>query len=194
MTACNKLFRKSFLIDNQLFFEVGKVYEDAILAFDMACVDWEYYVVNLITYYYRRREGSITTCKNQFVIIENYVCLFQTIRDRVGQDKNKDLYKIYDHYLSWVKRIFQLISRVEMDETLFDYVQKETQGFLNVIPDIRYLSDKHDRLVYFFCRKDQTYSRFQYVSQQYADKYANRLSGRIMRNLLNLIPMKKVTP
>ena len=78
-----------------------------------------------------------------------------------------------------------------MDETMLNYVQKETHGFLDVIPNIRYLNDKHDRLIYFFCRKDQTYLRFQYVRQQYADKYAKRLSGRIMRNLLGMIPSEK---
>ena len=190
VSACNKLFRKSFLIDHQLLFEVGKVYEDSIFSFDLACVERKYYVINSITYYYRRRKNSIITCKSQYV---DFVVLFQTIRDRVRQEKYKNLEGIYDYYLYWVKRIFRFISGVEMDETMLNYVQKETRGFLDVIPNIRYLSNKHDRLLYFFCRKDQTYSRFQYVRQQYADKYSNRLSGRIMRNLLDMIPTKKVT-
>jgi glycosyltransferase involved in cell wall biosynthesis len=192
VSACNKLFKKSFLFDNHLLFEVGKVYEDSILTFDMACVERKFYVVNSITYYYRRREDSITTRKNQSAIIVDYICLFQTVKDRVRQGKNKDLYRIYDYYLFWVKKVFRWISSIEMDETMLDYVQKETEGFLNVIPNIRYLSNKHDRVIYFFCRKDQTYSRYQYVKQQYTEKYAHRLSGRIMRNLLDLIPSKKV--
>ena len=127
-------------------------------------------------------------------MIMDFVVLFQTIRDRVRWEKYKDLDGIYDYYLYWVKRIFYFISRVEKDDTILTYVQKETQGFLDVIPNISYLNNKHDKLLYFFCRKDQTYSRFQYVRQQYTDKYSNRLSGRIMRNLLNLIPSKKVKP
>lgn len=192
VSACNKLFRKRFLFDNQLLFEVGKVYEDSIFSFDITCVERKYYVVNSITYYYRSREDSITTRKNRSARIVDYVCLFQVVRDRVRQDKYKNLYSIYDLYLFWVKRVFGWISNVEMDETMLDYVQRETKGFLDVIPNIRYLSNKHDRLIYFFCRKDQTYSRFQYVKQQYTEKYAHRLSGRIMRNLLGLIPSKKV--
>ena len=35
VAAWNKLFRKSFLIDNQLLFEVGKVYEDSIFLFGL---------------------------------------------------------------------------------------------------------------------------------------------------------------
>ena len=117
-----------------------------------------------------------------------YVGLFQSLRDRVRQDKYKSIDGIYDYYMLWVKRALGMISRFEMDESMLDYVQKETKDYLDVIPGIRYLSNKHDRLIYFFCKKDQTYLRFQYVTQQ----YANRLSGRIMRNLLNLIPSKKV--
>lgn len=192
VAAWNKLFKKEFLLDNQLFFEVGKVLEDSIFSFDLACVERCYYVINSITYYYRNRENSITTNKDQSAKLRGYIGCFQSLRNRVSLDKYKNLDGIYDHYLLWVKRIFGWISRVEMDETMLDYVQKETYGFLDVIPNITYLSNKHDRLVYFFCRKDQTYSRFQYVMRQYTDKYANQLSGRIMRNLLGLIPTKKV--
>lgn len=189
VSACNKLFRKRFLHDNHLLFEVGKVYEDSILSLDISCVERYFYVVNAITYHYRLRDGSITTRKNQSALLVDYVCLFQTMRDRVR--KNKNVNKIYDYYLFWVKRVFVWISNVEMDESMLNYVQKETSGFLDVIPNISCLSNKHDRLLYFFCRKNQTYSRFQHVRQQYTDKYANRLSGRIMRNLLSLIPSKK---
>ena len=187
VSVCNKLFRKSFLLDNQLFFEVGKVYEDSIFSFDMVCVERKYYVINAITYHYRRRENSITIRNSQDKIV-GYVGWFHSLRDRVGQEKYKNIDGIYDHYLYWVKKVFRWISRAEMDETMLNYVQKETKGFLDVVPNIRYLGNKHDRLIYFFCKKDQTYLRFQYVTQQ----YANRLSGRIMRNLLNLIPSKKV--
>ena len=193
ISACNKLFRKSFLLDHQLSFEVGKVFEDSIFSFDLACVERRYYVVKPVTYFYRRRENSITTRKD-IKMIEGLVGLFQCIRERVRQEKYKNLDRIYDFYLFWVQKIFRWISSVEMDETMLNYVQKETQGFLDVIPNIRYLSNKHDRLLYLFCRKDQTYSRFQFVRQQYTEKYANKLSGKVMRNLLNLIPSKKVKP
>lgn len=188
MSSCNKLIRKAFLLENHLLFEVGKVYEDSIFTFDLACVERKFYVVNAITYYYRRREDSITTCKSRFARIVDYVGMFQCLRDRVRQEKYKNIDGIYNHYMSYLKRVFRWISNVEMDETTLAYVQKETKGFLDVIPNIRYLDNKHDRLIYFFCKKDQTYLRYQYVVQ----RYPNRLSGRIIRNLLNLIPPKKV--
>lgn len=188
----NRLFRKSFLVDNHLSFEAGKVYEDAIFSFDLACVDRKYYVVKAVTYYYRKREGSITMPKNQSDMVLGYIGIFQSVRDRVRQNKYKCLDGIYDYYFSWVKKVFSMFSKFEMDEKMLNYVQKETQGYLDVIPNIGCLSNKHDRVVYFLCRKDQTYLRFQHVRQQYKDKYANRLSGRILRNLLGLIPAKKV--
>lgn len=189
VSACNKLFRKSFLFDNQLSFEVGKLLEDSIFSFDLACVGGKYYVIQYVTYYYRRRENSISTRESNNKIAD-YVDLYHSMKKRIRQEKCKNLDDIYDYYLYWVKRIFRFISHVEMYETMLNYVQKETHGFLDVIPNIRYLSNKHNRLIYLFCRKDQTYSRFQYVKQQYADK----LSGRIIRNLLILIPAKKVEP
>lgn len=192
VSVCNKLFRRHFLIQNQLFFEVGKVHEDSIFSFDLACVERKYYVVNSITYYYRIRENSIITNKDQYAKLVGYIGWLQSLRDRVSQEKYKNLDRIYDYYLFWVKRIFQWISRVEMDEKMLNYVQKETYGFLDVIPNMTYLSNKHDRLIYLFCKKDQTYSRYQYVSKQYNDKYAHQLFGRIIRNLLGLIPAKKV--
>lgn len=188
VSSCNKLFRKAFLIENQLLFEVGKVQEDSIFSFDLACIERKFYVVNAITYHYRRRENSISTCKNQFVKIVGLVGFFQSIKDRVRQDKYKSIDGIYNHYMFYLKKVFRWISTVEMDETTLAYVQKETKGFLDIIPNIRYLDNKHDRLIYFFCKKDQTYLRYQYIMQ----RYPNRLSGRIIRNLLNLIPPKKV--
>lgn len=190
VSAWDKLFRRSFLIDNQLSFEVGKVFEDSVFTFDLACLDSKFYAVESITYHYRRRENSIITRESQDKV-SDCIGVFQCIRNRVGQEKYKNLDGIYDYYLFWVKRIFDSISCVEMDETMFNYVQKETQGFLDVIPNMRYLSDKHDRLICFLCRKDQTYCRFQYVRQRYADKYAKKLSVRMMRKLLSWIPPKK---
>ena len=190
----NKLFRKCFLVDNQLYFEVGKIYEDTIFSFDLSFVERNYYVVNSITYYYRSRENSISTNPNQFDRIVGHVGLYQSLRNRASQEKYKGFDRIYDAYLYWVKIIFGRFASVEMDEMMLDYIQKETYGFLDVIPNITYLSNKHDRVIYFFCKKDQSYSRYQYVIQQYNDKYAHRLSGRIMRNLLGLIPFKKEKP
>jgi len=192
VSACNKLFRKTFLIDNQLLFEVGRVFEDSLFSFDLSCVERKYYVVNSITYYYRWRDGSISLPPNRSVKLKDYVALLHSLRDRVCQDRYRNLDRIYDYYLHWVKTVFRWISTVEMDESMLAYVQKETQGFLDVIPSIRYLSNKHDRVLYFFCRKDQTYLHFQKVKKQYTEKYANRLSGKILRNLLNLIPSPHV--
>ena len=94
---------------------------------------------------------------------------------------------IYDYYVFWLKRVCRWISKVDLDEELLSFVQKETAGFLDPIPSVRYLENKHNRLVYYACKRNQSYTRFQYVTQE----YSNRLSGRVMRNVLNLIPTKK---
>lgn len=78
------------------------------------------------------------------------------------------------------------MSRIAMNEEIQKYVQDHTEGFLDLIPDVRYLRDKHNRLAYLLCKEDQTYSRFQYVTNE----YANKIQGRLLRNVLSFIPSK----
>lgn len=59
--ACNKLYRFSFLQENQLRFKEGIIHEDVLWSFQVACIATSLCVVNTITYLYNRREGSITT-------------------------------------------------------------------------------------------------------------------------------------
>lgn len=180
--AWNKLFKKEFLINNKLRFEEGKVHEDEIIAFDLSCVDKSFFIVPAVTYYYRIREASITMNSNVNRKLEDYIGILDSVKSRVGRYEKVE--GIYDFYLFWVNRIFGLISRFDLDESMRGYIQNATIGFLDVIPNIRCLKEKHNRYIYFACRRDQTYSRFMSVSQI----YSRQLRGKIMRNVLSLIP------
>jgi len=63
-------------------------------------------------------------------------------------------------------------------------VEDQTKGYLDVIPSLFCLQNKHDKLVFFMCKKDQTFSRYQYVTMEFEDK----LQGRILRNVLKMFP------
>ena len=180
----NKLYSKSFLDRNKLRFEEGRVHEDEILAFELSFVDKSFFVVKSVTYFYRIRENSITTQPNLYKKLDGYISLLNSLKDKVKRLGQID--GVFDYYLLWVNMCFRLISKVKMDEAMLAYVDKETDRFLEVIPNMRCLSNKHNRLVYWYCRKDQTYSRYQYVTQT----YPNRLQGGIMRNLLNMLPTR----
>ena len=182
--AWNKLYSKHFLDRNKLRFEEGRIHEDEIWVFELSCVDKSFFVVKSVTYFYRIRENSITHQTDTYKKLDGRLGVLNYVKDKVKQYRQID--GVFDYYLFWVNRYYKWISKIEMDEVMLAYVDKETSRFLEVIPNMRCLSNKHNRLAYWCCRKNQTYSRYQYVTQV----YSNRLQGRIMRNLLNLLPTR----
>lgn len=182
----NKLYSKNFLDWNKLHFEEGRVYEDEILAFELSCVDKSFYVVKSVTYYYRIRESSIVTTNDATKKLANYAGVLQVVKEKVEQYKNVD--GILDFYMFWIVRVFGWASNIEMDEEMKVFFQEQTKGYLKPIPNVRCLKSKHNRMLYFVCKKDQTYFRFQYFSKTYPEK----LEGCILRNILNLLPYKKI--
>jgi len=182
--AWNKLYCKEFLQKNHLCFEESKVHEDEILAFELSCIEKSFYVIKSVTYYYRIRENSIVTSDDSMKKILGYLGVLQSVRDKVKRYEKLD--GIYDFYVFWIRRVFRWMSRIEMNEEIQKYVQDHAEGFLDLIPDVRCLHDKHNRLAYLLCKEEQTYSRFQYVT----NKYANKFQGRILRNVLSFIPSK----
>lgn len=182
--AVNKLYSKEFLAKNQLRFEEGKIHEDEILAFELSCIEKSFYVVKSVTYYYRIRENSIITGRDSMKKLVGYLGVLQSVKNKVKYYRKVE--GIYDYYFSWIKRVFGWVSEIEMDEETRKYIQDRTGDFLDVIPGVCYLQNKHNRLAYFTCRKKQTYSRFQYIT----NVYANKITGRVLRNVLNIFPAK----
>ena len=180
----NKLYLRDFLYNNQLRFEEVKIYEDEIWTFDFSCIEKFFYVVKSVTYFYRIRENSIMTGSDQMKRIVGRIQLLQSMKEKVRHYKN--VKGIYDFYFFWVRRVFRWISKYEMNEEMLRYVQDHTRDCFEVIPGVCYLHNKHDRLTYFACRKDQSYKRFQYVTKEYSES----VQGRIFRNVLNLLPAK----
>ncbi|MBO6252519.1 MAG: glycosyltransferase family 2 protein [Bacteroidaceae bacterium] len=59
LTAWNRLFRTDFIRHYHLQFMEGVLYEDHLWSFQITSLAASFYVVNHVTYYYQRREGSI---------------------------------------------------------------------------------------------------------------------------------------
>ena len=184
--AVNKLYSKEFLTKNQLMFEEGKVHEDEILAFELSCLEKSFYVVKAVTYYYRIRENSIATNKDRSKKLERYIGVFQCIKEKVKRYEKVD--GIYDHYLFFIRRVFRWISGLDLDEEQVRFADEQTEGFLEEIPSLFCMKEKSNRLAYFACKNKQTYSRFRYVTEV----YANKVQGRMMRTVLSLFPYKRV--
>ena len=180
----NKLYRKDFLLKNHVSFQEGIIFEDNILSFELSCLEKTFYVVREVTYFYRIRENSIVTSNNQFNKLKGRVGMLQGIKEKVS--KYEKVRGVYDFYMFWIKRVFGQISHIKLDSGMMTYVQEHTKQYLDVIPGVCYLHNKHNRLLYYACKNDQTYKRFWYVVKV----YSNKLSGRIMRNVLYLLPYK----
>ena len=58
--ACNKLFRRKFIIDNNIIFPDMKVYEDMIFLFKCLCLAKIYVRIPDLIYIYRIRTGSMS--------------------------------------------------------------------------------------------------------------------------------------
>lgn len=178
----NNLYRRNFLMDNNLRFEEGKVHEDNIFAFDISCIHKVFYIVKAVTYFYRIRENSIMTDDNKRRKIEDCVRVLDSVKKRVERFATAD--GIYDLYMHYVKKVIRWISAIDMDKELVGFADEKMRGCLDAIPSVRCLGSKHDRLAYFGCRNEQTFSRYQYITTV----YANTTRGRMLRNLLNLLP------
>lgn len=77
--AWNKLCRREFLIQNNLFFEEGLLHEDVIWTFKVACKVASIYVVKQPTYIYSIREASIMTGMSIDKDVSVYVKAFDVI-------------------------------------------------------------------------------------------------------------------
>ena len=139
-------------------------------------------------YIYIRREGSIlATIYNKtgsddtaFVYTDILKKMQDLIRNRFGVPGIFDLYMLRIKY-----NLGALLSSTWTPQQS-EYIDHQIGDCLDIVPSFRYLSNKHDRLIWLLCRKRMTLERYRYVSRV----FANSIWGRILRNLLNLIPCR----
>lgn len=102
VSACNKLIRRSILIENGIFFEKGLLSEDVDWNFNLTLCAERLFAVNSPFYAYRKREGSITTtfgiknAKDLLHIINKWAA---TIPEKVSDSQQKKLFLGYCGYL-----------------------------------------------------------------------------------------------
>ena len=81
-------FKRSFLIENNLYFTDHKAAEDAIFTFSALSQNPFVIVVSTIVYYYRKRNGQ-NTANNDISYVN---CLFEVANEVTKISMNKDLY------------------------------------------------------------------------------------------------------
>lgn len=138
--ACNKLWKKDFLVKNELSFTEGKLYEDLALTLKAAVLANKIAVIDDVVYHWRVREEegqpSITqeqmklhnTLDRLHALQSNRLWLRQAgVRDRVMEEN--DLKSLLD-----VLRL-HVIKYAQIEESEKQEWQNRILGFLKEIPD-----------------------------------------------------------
>lgn len=139
ITACNKLYNKNFIIQNNIHFLEGLIYEDVMWTFDIANKARKVVLIPDFTYHYLIREGSTTTTISTNQIIKRYDSWIYVIDHiiQIGQTlPNKKLQRSIYRWLSKIR--FKISARlVSMD--IDENIKKKYYGEINST-DIRLYS------------------------------------------------------
>lgn len=79
ISAGNKLYRKEFLLNNDLTFQEGLLHEDVLWTYKIASMAKKAVWVNETTYIYKVHKGSITTHKNSIRKIKSLLFILHAI-------------------------------------------------------------------------------------------------------------------
>ena len=78
-SAWNKLLRRSFVLQNHLFFKEGILFEDTLWTFYVLKVISKLYVLNQVTYHYHIRPNSIVTGTDDYTEGKNFCIIYDEI-------------------------------------------------------------------------------------------------------------------
>lgn len=128
-SACNKIVKRNFIIENNLLFKFGTSHEDLDWSFDLAQKVKSYFLYNKPFYIYRtRRKGSIT----EFVKVKNTEDLLDIGIRKIKQLKktNKSfLYNGLKQYIlnqeRYIKDSFHLLSNIDKDILAEKFIEFE---------------------------------------------------------------------
>lgn len=139
-------------------------------------------------YYYYQRPDSITQTIYQRKGSEDAIIIHVDILTRLRrliEEKYRRVDGAYDLYMQRVR--YALGSLVFFPDESHQSIDKQIENCLHFIPDVRYLHNKHDRLLFFLCHKKVSLEKYEYVTKHLSQSFF----GRVLRNLLNQIPCKR---
>ena len=132
--AWNKLCRRDFLIDNNLFFREGLIHEDVLWTFQVACKAQSLYVCNDVTYNYNVRGASIMTSMSIERDLRVYLDVFDAIVDFVRSEQREfgvEEYRIIEGKKSGI--IYSLLHNNEYDLYKMAYSRMKAQVYVSPI-------------------------------------------------------------
>lgn len=132
--AWNKLCRRDFLIDNNLFFREGLIHEDVLWTFQVACKAQSLYVCNDVTYNYNVRGASIMTSMSIERDLRVYLDVFDAIVDFVRSEQREfgvEEYRIIEGKKSGI--IYSLLHNKEYSLYKMAYSRMKAQVYISPI-------------------------------------------------------------
>lgn len=151
--AWNKLCRKEFLLDNELFFEEGLIHEDQIWSFKAAMRADSLQIVNAVTYRYRVRQSSIMTGMGINKDALSYVKVYDALSSFIMKEPEAmtaDAYSLYEGKRSGIlysilekneKQLYKEIYHLFRAQSIISPIEafrKKIIGAKNLVRDIHY--------------------------------------------------------
>ena len=135
MMAWNKLCRKDFLLNNQLYFEEGLIHEDVLWSFQVACCAETMSVVNIPTYVYTIRANSIMTAaridKDAQIYAQVYKLMADHVKNNMDLRENSYIYSIIEGRKSTL--LFSLLQKGRRDLYSKLYSEMAQMCYMNVM-------------------------------------------------------------
>ena len=103
MMAWNKLVKRSFIIDNDLYFKEGIIHEDDLWSFRVMLVIDSIGILNQKTYFYLLRNGSITKENSSKNIIYKYNIGIEMLKLAIKQNIQSQNYAL-NYLISFIHR------------------------------------------------------------------------------------------
>ena len=116
-SSVNRIYKRKFLNDNNIFFYERTFYEDLLFSAKAAILCSKVVCVPNTYYHHFKRIGSITQSFTE-KHIDDYVLIFKMIRNFLIDKKIYEMYKI--NYYKYAEHFFNLVIR-----QLFEYEQDE---------------------------------------------------------------------
>lgn len=103
VSAWNKMICRNFLISNDLYFKDGLVHEDVLWSYQISCKASRIAVILDATYFYKIREGSITTKKNGPRKLDSLLYILKYMNNdqknnKIPDDCLSDYYSMFDFW------------------------------------------------------------------------------------------------
>ena len=133
--VCEKIYRRDFLLDNNLFFKERIIYEDVLFSHIVISKAQRVKYMNFYFYLYRQRIGSIMNAGKEKENLHYYYYIIKELIEELKKIKSKRLKRVpLALYYSLVKkykiRNFEIEEKIKQVKGLWFYkIRKQAQNY-----------------------------------------------------------------